>query len=107
MPGAASVTRATRSLSLISPSLSPEQTGKPLEGRVWLSDGLGPRLKQLPPPHLPLNNEVLVHELHRDLSGMGVRIEALQHRSPWDRVKIVSHQEPPHAQTVLVSIWKD
>jgi hypothetical protein len=56
---------------------------------------------------LTLNNEVFVHELHRDLSGMGVWIEALQHRPPWDRVKIVSHQEPPHAQAVLVSIWKD
>jgi hypothetical protein len=52
-------------------------TGKPLEGRDQLSDCLGPRRKQLPPLHVTLNNEVLVHELHRDLSGMCVWVEAL------------------------------
>jgi len=57
--------------------------------------------------HLTLNKEVLVHELHRDLSGMRVWVEALQHDLPRDRVKIVSHQEPPHAQAVRFGIWKD
>jgi hypothetical protein len=52
------------------------------------------------------HNEVLVHELHGDLSGLRVWGEALQQRRPRDGVKITSQQEPPYAQAVFFGIWK-
>ena len=66
------------------------------------------RAPQVPPP-LPTtpHNEVLVYDLHGDLSGMRIRVEALQQRRPWDSVNIASQQEPPHSQAVLCSIWED
>jgi hypothetical protein len=50
---------------------------------------------------------VLVHDLHGDLSGMRIRVEALQQRRPRDSVNIASQQEPSHGQAVLCSIWKN
>ena len=65
-------------------------------------------MPQVPPP-LPTtpHNEVLVYDLHGDLSGMRIRVEALQQRRPRDSVNIASQQEPPHGQAVLRSVWED
>jgi hypothetical protein len=72
-----------------------------------LSDGVGLILKQRSPLHLTPNHEVLVHEGHHDLSGMGVWVEARQQCLPRNGVILAAHQEAPKAHAVVFGIAAD